>query len=376
MLMKDRGYRFIPLKHLIVQTAALLLIAALVLTQHLLCSMLDSQKAAAAWSNGGERFAQLSVFIEKGMGLTEESIHTLRRSVDSALTQSSISPAGEHARIWIDAYHAEGSLTFASQRASLAVQAIGIGGDFFHFHPFELHDGYYFSDSDTLYDRILIDETVAWQLFGSYDVTGLELKVGERPFIIAGVLKTENDFASSAALAEDAQPRIYMSYTALRELDEMIEICCYEAVIPDPVTGFAAQLLGDGITVDESSRIIAENSQRFRFSSLLKLVGSFGQRSMQKVAIQLPYWENAARMVEEYAALVQLLWLLLCLIPLTGIITLIVYLWRHRRFHVKDIPEIYDRIRTERYLRKQDKKLLKAVQKQQMEDVQDEKVEI
>jgi len=376
MRMKNRGRFRLPIKFLVVQAVSLLLIGMLLLTQHLLCAIPDSQKAADSWSNGGERFAQLSVFIEKGRGLTEESVYTLRKSVDTALTQASIAPAEVNARSWIDAYHAESTLTFSSNRASLPVQAVGVGGDFFHFHPFELHDGYYFSDSDTLYDRLLIDETVAWQLFGSYDVAGLELKVGKRPFIIAGVLKSEADFASTAALGEEPQPRIYMSYTALRELDETVEICCYEAVIPDPVSGFASQLLSDGIPVDETSRIIVENSQRFRFSSLLKLIGSFGQRSMQKVAVKLPYWENAARMIEEYAALVQLIWLLLCLLPLTGLLILIVYLWKHRRFHFKDIPDIYDHIRTELYLRKQDNQLLRATKKQKMEEFQDEEVEV
>jgi len=351
----------------------LILIAALLLIQYLLCGIPDSQKAAERWSNGGERFAQISVFIEKGEGLTESDIRTIRSRVDSALTQASMSPASPDVRAWIDAYHAESRQTFSSERASAAADVLGVGGDFFHFHSFELHDGYYFSDSDTLYDRIVIDEIGAWQLFGSFDVTGMTVKIGQRPFVIAGVIKAETDFASQAAIGENAAPRVYMSYTALAELDETIEICCYEAVVPDPVSGFGKKLITDSISIGEDQRIVTENSQRYHVLPLLRLCGSFGQRSMMKTAVRLPYWENAARMIEEYAALVQLLWMLLCLIPLVGLIVLIVYLWKNRTFHIRDIPDIYDQIRTERYHRRQEKKLEKA--KINTEVNQDEKVE-
>lgn len=358
MPMRRRGSFRIPWGFLILQAVSLILIGALILAQLLICRIPVSQKAADRWSADEERFTQVSIFIEKGEGLSLPDINTIRSGVDTALRQASMTAASENARAWIDAWHAESSQSFTSSRASVTADVIGVGGDFFHFHPFQLHDGYYFSDSAILHDRILIDEITAWQLFGSFDVAGMEVTVGKRPFIIAGVLKDESDFASRAALGDEHPPRIYMSYTALSDLDEAIEICCYEAVLPDPVSGFGCKLITDNLRIDENARIVVENSLRYDFVPLLKLAGSFGQRSMQKAAIKLPYWENAARMIEEYAALFQIVWLSLCIIPLLALIIAVVFLWKNRRFHFRDIPDLYERLITAYRMRKNDRKLL------------------
>ena len=48
---------------------------------------------------------------------------------------------------------------------------------------------------------------------------------------------------------------------------------------------------------------------------LLGLVAQFGTRSMQKLGVLLPYWENAARCMEDYCALLCFLGWLFILIP-------------------------------------------------------------
>ena len=49
------------------------------------------------------------------------------------------------------------------------VKAIGVGGNFFHFHPLRLRSGSYIAEDDFMLDRVVLDETLAWQLFGGFD---------------------------------------------------------------------------------------------------------------------------------------------------------------------------------------------------------------
>ena len=76
----------------------------------------------------------------------------------------------------------------STKRATISAKAIGVGGDFFQFHPMDLEYGNYFSDSDVNKDLVVIDEEIAWQLFGGINVTGKIIDVGGHPHLIVGVI--------------------------------------------------------------------------------------------------------------------------------------------------------------------------------------------
>ncbi len=334
-----RRFRFI-----LIESAALILLALLWLLQSLLAASLPSQQAARRWAEGGDtRFAQVSCYLAADSGLSEDAVYTLRTSINNALSQASITADTPDARLWYDAYSAEVALTVSSLRGSVKTQAVGVGGDFFLIHPFELHDGYYFTPNDLVQDRILLDENVAWQLFGSYDVAGLEVSVNGRPMVISGVFKPEQDTASASVYGETS--RVYVSYAALLSQMPDLRASSYEAVLPDPVTGFALQILEKSISADEASREFVENSARFRNAALLRLLQNFGQRAVRDNAVILPYWENAARIAESRAALFLLAQLVIVLVPAAGVVILLVRAWRGRRFHIRDIPDHYERLR-------------------------------
>ena len=133
----------------------------------------------------------------------------------------------------------------------MTVTAIGVGGDYFLFHPLQLLSGGYVSDEDYMADRVVLDAQTAFNLFGSSDVAGMEVTINGKTFPIAGVVKSEDDFATAAALDAGAEASsdptgvqsaskamIYMSYAALNAMAEL-PIDCYEIVLPDPVSGFA-----------------------------------------------------------------------------------------------------------------------------------------
>ena len=48
-------------------------------------------------------------------------------------------------------------------------------------------------------DRVLLDEDLAWLLYGGTDIAGLSMKINGVPYMIAGVVEREQDKFSTAA---------------------------------------------------------------------------------------------------------------------------------------------------------------------------------
>ena len=84
---------------------------------------------------------------------------------------------------------------------------------------------------------------------------------------------------------------------------------CVEAVLPNPVSGFAAEKL-KGVLGSGSSDVV-ENTGRFGFISSLNIFLHPDSRVMRTSRVVYPYWENAARVAENrcgmYAAAIILL---------------------------------------------------------------------
>ncbi len=328
---------------ILTEGAALLLIAALLLWQHGITSALDSQRAAERWRAGDMRFAQIGAYLATGSGMDSEQIRTLREGVDSALTQGSITPENENARLWYDGWCGFATLRFRGSRGEISASVTGVGGDFFRIHNWKLLSGSFFSENDLTADRVVLDATAAWQLFGSADVAGLEIRVGDRPFSVAGVIAGPDNAWEAAVCGET--PRIYMSYTTLAEY-QTLEITCYEAVLPDPVTGYAVALLEKQLPTDEAHRAVVECSSRYSMGRLFELARGFARSRIISVPVVYPWWENAARVTEMQAALLQILWLALSVIPAVGLCVIAVRLWKGRKLHFADIPDYYERVRS------------------------------
>ena len=238
----------------------------------------------------------------------------------------------------------------------MTVTAIGVGGDYFLFHPLQLLSGGYVSDEDYMADRVVLDAQTAFNLFGSSDVAGMEVTINGKTFPIAGVVKSEDDFATAAALDAGAEASsdptgvqsaskamIYMSYAALNAMAEL-PIDCYEIVLPDPVSGFAKKLMTEKFPVGEGE--IVQNTGRFSLSGLISVIGKFGKRVMTTNGVIYPYWENAARMAESYAALLLILGTLFGLMPAVCLTIVLVKLTVReiKRGYYKAAHAIEDRV--------------------------------
>jgi len=121
-----------------------------------------------------------------------------------------------------------------------------------------------------------------------------------------------------------------MAYDAYKALKESAGISCYEFVMAEPVDGFAANFAKEKFPL--KSALIKENTDRFSFGSIIGVIKDFGRRSMQTAGVIYPYWENAARYIEDWCALILFIGLAAAVTPvMTGLICIIRLLSRGKR---------------------------------------------
>jgi len=310
-------------------------------------SDLPEQQAAERWSPDGG-YAQVTAVIGTDKSFSEYSVLSFRASLDQKLTEASIKAESDDVRLFADAYStAEQKITITSDRGRVSAGVFAVGGDFFMFHPYTPISGYYFSPNDLMSDRIVIDDDLAWQLFGAIDVAGFTVEISGETFIIAAVVDTsehnslyENAYGSTA--------KAYIPYESYVRLFGEAKIMCYEILLPNPVSGFAYEIVSSGIS---SAAKVVENSARFDFLNLLDKARNMGNDAMRTESVIYPYWENAAAVAESRAAAFTMAYMIIAVI---GFVIVVVYafaMWFTSGITVKKIfTGISDRIsaKTER----------------------------
>ena len=312
-----------------------LLFLILAITANRLGGSQDSQNMAERWSSDGKT-AQVSCFFSVNADVDEDSILELEHSIDGALSDAGVVQESENpgARLWADAFSADGKVTVSSDRSSLEADAIGIGGDFFLFHPLKLLSGGYFSGNDLMQDYCVIDQDAAWQLFGSNDVSGMTVYIGGIPHIVTGVVQRQEGRLTEAAGLDGSL--VYVSYQTLSTLGKSNGINHFEIVMPDPVTGFAENFIREKLGSSEKETEILENTSRYSFVSRLKLIPQFGTRSMNGKAIIYPYWENVARGYEDILAVITLAELLFLVYAAVLALVFFGIWWKHKGWTIRD----------------------------------------
>ena len=273
-------------------------------------NLLETQHSAERWSGDSDiTMAQISCFMPVGGEIGESEIYSFRSALDSKLTEAAIT-APENGSLYIDGYSARGNINVSGDRGSAAASAIGIGGDYFFFHPLELLSGSYISGDDLMHDRVVLDEELAWKLFGSSDLAGMTVTINEKPYYIAGVVRRETDAANSKAYSDGAG--IFLAYDELTSADSP-KINCYEISMPNPLSGFAMDIVSNSFPLGSGTAL--ENSRRYSFGTILGFFKNYGERSMQISGVVMPYWENAARYTEDRVALLFVFVFLFSLAP-------------------------------------------------------------
>lgn len=262
---------------------------------------LDYVDSAEKWRGESETpYSYISCFMPVNGKIDENSVWNFKNTVDSKLIEASLSPS-ENGSLWNFSYCGTGTVEVFTERGTAKVNAVGTGGDFFFFHEYKLHDGSYISGNDLMKDKVVIDKELAWKLFGATKVAGMEILINESRYIIAGVIERETDFASREA--ETADGGLFMAYEKLEEITG-VGIDCYEAVIPDPVSGFAKKIAEESFPAENF--VAVEVTGRYGIENMADIILSFGKRSMRTDGVIFPEWENAARLTEDYSAVLLL----------------------------------------------------------------------
>ena len=324
-----------------------------------LTGMLDSLNAAQRWRGSSEMaFTQIACFLPVDAPCSQEQVVQFRKTLDAKLTEASVT-APENGTLYVDAYSAEAKLNVSGDHGSAQIKTVGVGGEFFLFHPLVLRSGSYISENDLMQDRVVLDETTAWTLFGSPDVAGMSVMIEGKPFYVAGVIHREDDFASSAAYGEGSG--MFLSYDSFYALTEQ-GISCYEIVLPNMISGFGMGLVEDNFNVGTGD--IIENSTRYGLKNILAVIGDFGVRSMRHNGVIYPYWENAARMTEDWAALLLvLIMLLLCCPVVSFLIAAIGSLIKTGKYLETKLPETAENIVEKRKKKKWEERQKSIIKK-------------
>lgn len=288
---------------------------------------LEDQLGYYKYDTTGE-FGQFSVFLPSSAEYVRETIDYTRYTLDNSLKDNGFEEGTYEGRLYVDAYYGESEQEITTDKGkSVKVKAMGVGGDFFYFHPLELVSGNYFSESFLNDDYILIDRECAWALFGATDVEGFWVNINGRLYVIAGVYDRPDDKLNK--IAGNADSTIYMSYSAM-DPEGKTPITCYEIVMPDPVKNFGLNMLKDTVFTGIDCKVVC-NSKRFSYPSYWDILRTRKERLMRTDEIAFPYWENIARDLEnemaEYA-LVQ--WVCMGILAIMYVVAITDWIIRHK----------------------------------------------
>ena len=324
-------------------------------------------------------YAQVSTFVSTGHNMGKDELNSVRSSISEKLSKDSYLKADAENRVWIDAYSGESEISLRKDSNTLTVKAVGIGGDFFQFHPMKLLSGSYISENDLNHDMIVVDKNFAWAMFGSNDIVGMQLWLGSNIYYVAGVVDVDEDDISSMAYGNSN--RIYMSYDELKKNAGEMPITCYEAVIPNPISNYAFYALKSafGLSDEEQEGLdkkenplsfddveVIENTKRYETMELLTSMKKWRLRSMRTSSVGYPFWENIARVSDEEQMILLLIRIMLLVCPVITLIWFIYSLWEMKTWSLKAL--ILNEIDKER-----ERRVVKAYEKKMAEKEAEEK---
>lgn len=249
---------------------------------------LTEQDAVTRWKDQGN-FAQYSIFFTDYVETDWEEIDASCIELRGAKEEEGIRQAV--------AYCSWENFDLSGRGVAVKLKTMIFGGEFFLFHPLELLEGSY-PDRNHGTFQVLLDEGSAYALFGSAEVTGLEVTLGRQSFIVSGVVKGEQRLGAAQAgnwVEENQEPGwVYIPYEAL--IAEMApQVQCIETVVAEPVKGAGEAQLRGWISQITGSYEIDRNTDRFCWKHFFENPGEIITGAMVLDRAERPYWENLAR---------------------------------------------------------------------------------
>jgi len=269
---------------------------------------LPEQKAADNWG-AGESYSLISAFFSKNDTMTKNQADYIAQEINSALISDSIAASEEVPDMWTYAYSAEENVSVSNGDATVTAVATVFAGDFFYIHDYEFVYGWHLKDDASVTNFAVIDEVMAWQIFGSSNVCGMEMTINEEPYTICGVLRQSYEQEWSSIYGE--KPRVFILYSSTGARDLYSDVEVVELLLPNPISEYAENLAKGAIS---GSAEIVETSEKFSFLTLLKRIPELYRMGVREKEISYPYWENYSILME-----VKSVKMLLCQLILAGV---------------------------------------------------------
>ena len=92
----------------------------------------------------------------------------------------------------------------ASGHSDAEITAVG-GDYFFLFRDFKLASGSFFSEKDLMQTGAVIDSQLAWDLYGSDEVTGMNIYINNVKLYISGVIETPSTKPEEALRRQNSE---------------------------------------------------------------------------------------------------------------------------------------------------------------------------
>lgn len=305
------------IRYIIIAAINLLAIVSAIILTAVGSSMAKSQSynyAAERWGGKKGDYSQISSFFSNDSGFTTESVSAVRSQILGELKNISITPE-EGKTLVPDAYSAPiGSVTVRCDISGRSeAELTAVGGDFFAFRNFTLLDGSFFSKDDIMQDGAVIDKNLAWALYGSEKVSGMNIYINGVKFYIAGVIDLPETEAEKKTAG--SSPKAYISYDMASQVSTdskfspdkpdgaadsgFKRVACYECIIPNPVESFAYTTVKSILSEPYKGMVsIVNNSERFEPKKRAKAFKKLSDLAVRKDSVIYPYWENASRVVE------------------------------------------------------------------------------
>lgn len=331
-------------KSIIRLTAFLLCLAAVgacLLWSASLALQIIGQTEAERWQQGNLSYIQQSAFIIEDRALDENGIKMIRRSIDQALVTESIEPAGEGARLWIDAYSGVTETSASHGGSNVSARTICTGGEFFTFNQIDMLSGWYYSDMDIMDDGVIIDKNLAWQLYGGFELAGMEISINGYPCVIVGV--ADHPRSDILADAYGDEPTVYLPMSLCDRIAATANITYYSLILPNPVDGFAEKVFSENSGLDEADFESIQNTGRFSVISNLKRVSETGSRVQRTTKVFFPWWENGARYAESWCTVLTVIAVFFTIWPAVYTVILIVIVIRNRRIIFLKVKTLFGR---------------------------------
>ena len=321
-------------------------------------SALTDQNAYARWETEDKPYAQASVYLPEDNAIPDSMIPTIRLAVENALSAAGV-PSTDYP--WFYAASKTEQVTLQNGIASSNVELTLVTGDYFRMHPMELRTGWYMSEDDVMHDRIILDRQTAWDLFYSDDVVGQFLEWNGQRYQVAAVVDYPEGKYTGLAAGDTRRAWVYADSPGvtggssvpsdddsdMASADAMpsgstgsdVSYTCLEMVLPQPVKNFAVSTLQTAVKelVPEDTAY-TDNAGRFSLENRWNILRHLSTRGISDKAIGYPYYENAAKLVENHLALRLIPEAILLAIVGISVLIWLIHLNRKRTWGLYSIP--------------------------------------